>query len=516
MPMGLGALIRVRSKDPRANRALRIRALGAVLATLVVLAALLRPRVEDREREIATRPAAAQAPDIESSEMLSPPPEGDHRELPPITRSARSTEERTTAAAAEPEPSFTLELTIEAPGAHADALERASIEVVPHKPAANSKDKGEAWRKGRCLGRSLQYGGKPMLEIEHLCLGKWTASIEAKGFVTDREVITCNENGARVRAKLRLLPERTFVVAIHDLAGAPLDRSTLLSPDVRTQLADRIVPHVCEDAPRGALDSRSSCTATTYRCTHVGKDRDLEFKVETGGSGTLWVGASFGDAILAWIGVPEGAERIVLEVPTDAVLAAFRTVEVRVRDGDHHGAIDGARVRIQTVNGQELQLVTDRDGRARAASVAQGAGTIRVRKEGYGSERARFDTRSAVATLLEVELAPEITLRGTLVGKDGLPMAGTLAAISEAMDPLPQDGIIDDHALAGDDGAFEFRGLSRGTYLIVDARWSSAAIAHLASKASDGALALPNHITRVDARHGSVSGLVVRSLLARR
>lgn len=495
----------------RRSRAKLVIAFAALLAVLVVfVVARFEPSSEARADTARMPLPGANAPD-EPRESISAPTDEVAHDVAVNEAVARTASARPSHRETEREPSFTLELVIETPGRGVSALEHAKIEVVADGRTEMTKSKDGAVRTTEHAGRILRCRNEPVQVVGPLSLGRWKASIEARGFVTQRQAVTCNEDGARVRVTLRLLPQRVFVVAIHDVQGAPLDRSALLSADVRAQLADRIVPHVCEDAPRGALDSRSSCTAATYRCTHVGKDRDIEFEVETGGAGTLWVGASFGDAILAWSPVAENSERIVLEVPTEAVLAAFRSVEVRVRDRDLHASIDGAQVSVTMANGKELKLLTDATGRARAESVVQGAGTIRVSKEGYASETARFDTRSAAQTALEVELAPEVTLRGMLVGKDGLPSEGTVVAIAEAPERLPHDDLIPDRARAGENGGFEFRGLSRNTYLIADARFSSELVRHLSRSPSEPGFALPAYVTRVDARHGSVSGIVVRA-----
>lgn len=488
-----------------------------LFALVVVFVALLRPAVREPER-IATRASSAGAAPTESEiAALSAPPKALEHEVAAETQRTPAppqiVAELARASATVQRPSFILELTLDAPDIAAEALQQVKIEVDPEVLLPSSPPRTEASAPAPCSIDALTFRGKPTQDIGPLCVGMWTVRVGGPGFRGDSQSIQCYDDGARIRATLRVSAKHVFVVTIRDVDGAPLERSTRLAEDLRAQVVDRVTPCVCTEAPRAPATSRSSCTAALYRSKSVGKDRPGEFEVETDAKGTLWVGALFGDVVLAWVELPATSQRIELVVSADAVQSAFRSVEVRVRDRDHHAAISGAQVNLMMSGGRTQELLTDANGTARSRSVLPGAGKVRVSKDGYANAKATFDASSDAAVVLEIELAPEAVLRGVLLDTEGVPVASTVVALSETATLIGREDMIDDRIDTAPDGSFVLRGLAPGTYLLADNRQRSALFNYtrLSALQRDQPPAYVTYVTRVDASNGGVSELVVRT-----
>ena len=357
----------------------------------------------------------------------------------------------------------------------------------PRHPGDNVKRIGQTKSEWMTIPPSGEF------ESSNLMHGTWTAICRIDGCAPTRTSIVITGDEPRMRHDI-VLGYRVVSLSLHDDAGRSFVSSLRASG---LALDAGLVPFVSKVQP--VIGEYSRATGVLALRSHVLGDGITdpwcELLFESGER--CWVGLELGNATLAFEEVPLGVEDVTLVIPNARLHHSLGALEFQIVDAIDSHLLNSAFVRLSSV-GLSLFL-SAKDGHVSFDAVVAGNVLASVSSPGYANWGESITVTAGQRSKIEVRLEREVTISGTVTDQKGHPAIVWVSAVH----PIPEtrETLNCGTVMSDPDGSFRIVGLAH-----LDYRLTTGSV----TDPLDSRMHLPvEHPESVDARHGSVSGLVI-------
>jgi hypothetical protein len=379
---------------------------------------------------------------------------------------------------------------------HPDRFRGAKLQL--RSKAATIRSRAEAAEDAH----SIEVRDDGSFEARDLDLGKWRVSGKIAGCAPVSADVVIAAGSERVRIDFDLDPDRVVTIDLVDRDGNPFVES---ATKVGFSIASLVTPFACAEQPSLDANPRSSGRVLRSRSAIRGTGTPwYVMVVEASGRDRVWVGAALGDRALAFREVPLDVERVSLVTSVDDLRGAMGALTVDVVDDWDTMPRRDASVFLANALPVAPTKWTDARGRASFEALLEGEIQVRVRADDYVSANRSIQVTAGKTATLEIRLEPAISISGVARDEHDHPRGRLqVRAIPATGDDTRWQ--FERSTVTDDDGSFVLRGLAHREYTLIDAatRLSKTSWPQFTRSS------VPTGMTFVDARSGSVEGVVV-------
>jgi hypothetical protein len=378
------------------------------------------------------------------------------------------------------------------------ALEHGTVTANLEQPGFGARlDHEQLLRMQQPQSTTFAKDGR--FSIDNLSPGVWKVRCEAPGFPAVERRFSL---GSDPPLEIELGERQDLCVRLVDASGRPLSDPL---PDMKFAIADVLDLFVSSVLPVRGERPNSHGGALTFRAGRVEPGSSKWFQIhDLTTAETMWVGAALGECTLAFVEISADSEDVTLVVSPDLVRDAMGRIDVSVVDAQNERPLDG--VKLELAGGPPKlwpPQTTDLRGQAAFQSLLPQSYDVAAELAGYASVHSSIAVSTGQRAHLELRLERAVSISGVL---QALPDGRSIGHVNLAwVSANARDAIATRTVKTKADGNFSFDGLSPREYIVT----ASAVTIPQKMFAHLGTSKLPEDCVYVDARLGSISGIVL-------